>query len=312
MSTSDGRTSASANVARPQTPDEEAGRLEQLRGRWLGGLAPATARGYSGDVAAWLTWCQGAGVDPAAADDRDLTAYLGVIADLAVSTRVRRLAGIRSFYVWLRDEGVISAVPTVPTGSRPRSRGRDDARLVGLDAPAAAALMGAADAHSPRMSSLVATLLTTGVRISEALELTPAQLRHGSGGRVTATITGKGDRTRTVVVPPLALERLEAIRPDNDTDLFFRTRTGKPWTQRQVRDALTRLGRRHRLALHPHLLRHSAASISLARGVNIEAVRDMLGHGSLSTTQRYVRAAATLDGSPAYSLAAAIAPPSHP
>lgn len=87
------------------------------------------------------------------------------------------------------------------------------------------------------------------------------------------------------------------------------TRTGKAWTQREVRDALTRLGRRRGLRLHPHLLRHSAASISLARGANIEAVRDMLGHASLSTTQRYVRAAATLDGSPAYSLAAAVAPP---
>lgn len=86
------------------------------------------------------------------------------------------------------------------------------------------------------------------------------------------------------------------------------TRTGKAWTQREVRDTLTRLGRRRGLRLHPHLLRHSAASISLARGANIEAVRDMLGHASLSTTQRYVRAAATLDGSPAYSLATAVAP----
>lgn len=289
-----------------------AGRLEQLRGRWLGGLAPATARGYSADVAAWLAWCQGAGVDPAAAGDRDLTAYLAAIAELAPATKARRLAGIRSFYVWLRDEEVVTTVPTVPAGSRPRVRGRDDARLVGLDAAAAARLLGAADAHSPRMAALVATLLTTGARISEALELAPSQLRHGAGGRVTATITGKGDRTRTVVVPPLALERLEAIRPDDDADRFFRTRTGRPWTQRQVRDALTRFGRRHNLPLHPHLLRHSAASISLARGVNIEAVRDMLGHGSLSTTQRYVRAAATLDGSPAYSLAAAIAPTEQP
>ena len=111
----------------------------------------------------------------------------------------------------------------------------------------------------------------------------------------------------SIVVPPLALERLDAIQPDSPTELFFVTRTGKAWTQREVRDALTRLGRRHGLRLHPHLLRHSAASISLARGANIEAVRDMLGHASLSTTQRYVRAAATLDGSPAYSLAAAIA-----
>lgn len=224
----------------------------------------------------------------------------------ATSTRVRRLAGIRSFHTWLRDEGLATTVPELPAGARPRVRGRDDARLVGLDAATAAKLMAAADAHSPRMAALIATQLTTGARISETLALTPALLNVGAGGRVTTTITGKGGRVRTVVVPPLALERLDAVQPDSPTGLFFVTRTGKAWTQREVRDALTRLGRRHGLRLHPHLLRYSAASISLARGVNIEAVRDMLGHGSLSTTQRYVRAAATLDGSPAYSLAAVL------
>src|SRR5690606_12062459 len=236
-------------------------------------------------------------------------AYLASISRLATSTQVRRLAGIRSFHVWLRDEGVLVAVPELSVGAAPRTRGRDDARLLGLDAQGAAALMTAADAHSPRMAALIATLLTTGARISEALDLTPARLRAGAGGRVTTTITGKGGRMRTVVVPPpLALERLDAIRPDSPDGLFFVTRTGKAWTQREVRDTLTRLGRRRGLRLHPHLLRHSAASISLARGANIEAVRDMLGHASISTTQRYVRAAATLDGSPAYSLAAAVAP----
>lgn len=286
----------------------ESGGLEQLRDRWLGGLAPTTARGYRADVAHWLMWCAEADLDPRAATGRDLTAYLATLAELATTSRVRRLAGIRNFHTWLRDEGIVATVPELPAGARPRVRGRDDARLVGLDAPTAAALLAAADAHSPRMAALIATLLTTGARISEALALTPARLHPGAGGRVTTTITGKGDRIRTVVVPPLALERLELIHPEGDVERFFRTRTGKPWTQREVRDALKRLGRHHGLALHPHLLRHSAASISLARGANIEAVRDMLGHGSLSTTQRYLRAAATLDGSPAYSLAAAVAP----
>ena len=280
--------------------------LEQLRDRWLGGLAPTTARGYSADVRHWLRWCADSGVDPRSATGRDLTAYLASLEHLATSTRVRRLAGIRSFHTWLRDEGLAATVPEPPAGARPRVRGRDDARLVGLDAATAAQLMAAADAHSPRMAALIATQLTTGARISETLALSPALLSAGAGGRVTTTITGKGGRVRTVVVPPLALERLDAIQPDSPTELFFVTRTGKAWTQREVRDALTRLGRRHGLRLHPHLLRHSAASISLARGANIEAVRDMLGHASLSTTQRYVRAAATLDGSPAYSLAAVL------
>lgn len=292
----------------PPTPAGGAGRLEQLRARWLGGLAPSTARGYSTDVAAWLNWCEEVGIDPATAQDRDLTGYLAAIADRAPSTRARRLAGIRSFYTWLHDEGAVDVVPAVPAGSRPRVRGRDDARLLGVDIETAAALITAADQWSPRMSALVATLLATAARISEGLSLTPAHLRPAGGGRVVTTIHGKGDRVRTVAVPPLALERLEAIAPEDPSLPFFVTRTGRAWSPREARDSLSRLGRRAGIPLHPHLLRHSGASIALAQGADIEAVREMLGHSSLSTTQRYLRARRALDASPTYAIAAAIAP----
>lgn len=291
----------------PSTAPSE--RLDHLRSRWLGGLSPATARGYSSDIASWLTWCADEGVTPDRAEDRDLTAYLASIAHLAPSTRARRVAGIRSFYSWLRDEGITSHVPTVPTGSRPRTRGRDDTRLLGLDAAQAAALISAADAHSPRLSALVATLLSTSMRISEALALTPAAMHPAGGGRVVTTIHGKGERVRTIAVPPLALERLESLAPPTPTSPYFVTRTGRPWSQREARDSITRLGRRTGTPLHPHTLRHSGASIALAHGADIEAVREMLGHSSLSTTQLYLRARRSLDASPTYAVAAAIAPP---
>lgn len=93
--------------------------------------------------------------------------YLATLAELATTTRVRRLAGIPSFHTWLRDEGTVATVPQVPATARPRARGRVDTRLLGLDAPAAA-LLGVADEHSPRMAALIATLLTTGARIAVA------------------------------------------------------------------------------------------------------------------------------------------------
>lgn len=281
--------------------------LDTLAARWLGGLAPATRSGYAADARAWLAYATANGIDPATATCRDLAAWVATLDDLAPSTRARRVAGVRSFYTWLRDEGVVAAVPELPRSARPRTRGQDDARLVGLGADEASRVMAAADIHSPRMSALVALTLTTGLRIHEALALTAGDLRVGGGGRVTATISGKGDRVRTVVVPPLAVERLDAIRP-TEGGAFFRTRTGRVWGQREARDALARLGVRLRLDLHPHTLRHTAASLALAGGANVEAVRAMLGHASLTTTQKYVRAAGNLDQSPAYALAAAVAP----
>ncbi|UYG18313.1 tyrosine-type recombinase/integrase (plasmid) [Brachybacterium huguangmaarense] len=282
--------------------------IEQLRARWLGGLALATARGYAHDVAAWLEHCAAAGIDPAAASDRDLTGYLGAIAHLAPATRARRLAGIASFYRWLHDEGVVATVPSVPAGSRPHVRGRDDARLIGLDVDQAAALIIQADAWSDRMGAFVATLLSTGARLSEALTLVPAAIVPAGGGRHVTTIHGKGNRTRTVAVPPLALERLERIEPADPHAPYFVTRSGRAWGAREARDSLARLGRRAGVPLHPHLLRHSAGSIALAQGVDVERVREMLGHASLSTTQLYVRARHSIDASATYAVAAAIAP----
>lgn len=280
--------------------------IERLSARWLGMLAPSTRRGYRSDARSWLAHCSEVGLDPRAATGRDLAAWLDGLSHLKASTRARRLSAVSSLYGWLKDEGMIVAVPEVPRSSRPRSRGQDDARLVGLDKSTATRLLAAADVHSPRMAALVAVGLTTGLRIDELLGLTPSHLRTDGGGRVLATVIGKRGRTRTVVVPPLAAERLVALTPDV-RDPYFMTRTGKPWTQREARDALGRLGRSIGVSkLHPHLLRHTAASLALASGASMEAVRAMLGHESLATTQRYVRAAGALDNSPAYALAAAL------
>lgn len=279
--------------------------LDTLTSRWLGTLAPTTRSGYSADARAWLSYAYSEGIDPKSATGRDIAGWVATLAALAPSTRARKVAGVRSFYAWLRDEGVVAAVPELPRSARPRVRGQDDARLVGLSSSDAYRVMSAADEHSPRMAALVSVLFTTGLRIQEALALTVDDLRVDGGGRVTATITGKGERVRTVVVPPVAVERLDAIRP-RDGGVYFRTRTGRSWDQREARDALSRMGNRLGMHLHPHILRHTAASLSLANGRDIDAVRMMLGHSSLTTTQRYVRAAGNLDRTPAYVLQEAI------
>ncbi|SLN01209.1 Tyrosine recombinase XerC [Brachybacterium faecium] len=275
--------------------------LDTLRSRWLGTLAPTTRSGYSADARAWLSYAYSEGIDPKTATGRDVAEWVATLNAFAPSTRARRVAGVRSFYTWLRDEGVVAAVPELPRSVRPRVRGQDDARLVGLSSSDAYRVMSAADEHSPRMAALVSVLFTTGLRIHEALALTAGDLRVDGGGRVTATITGKGERVRTVVIPPVAVERLDAIRPQ-DGGVYFRTRTGRSWDQREARDALGRMGNRLGMHLHPHILRHTAASLALARGRGIEDVRMMLGHSSLTTTQRYVRAAGNLDRTPAYVL----------
>lgn len=289
----------------PTSPTRE---VSQHASRWLGGLSLATRRGYSTDVAQWIAWCVSHGIDARTVTGRDTTQWLADISHLSPATRSRKLAAVNSFYRYLRDEGIVDADPAPPSSRRPRVRGHNAARLKGLDADQAQTLLRVADDSSARLAAIVSLMLTTGLRVSEAASITPNMVTTDSGGRVVLTVTGKGERVRSVVVPPVAVERLAAIAPTNGFEFYFRTSSGKQWTPDEIRDSIARLGRRAGiLHLHPHALRHTAGTLSVKGGANIEAVRQMLGHASLNTTQQYVTAAGALDASPAYLLASQVA-----
>lgn len=153
--------------------------------------------------------------------------------------------------------------------------------------------------EAARDQAVLSLLYGCGLRISEALSLKrsdaplPEMLR----------ITGKGSKTRLVPVLPAVREALDAyvaILPfvvDADAPLF-RAKRGGPLSPRHVQATVQAL--RGRLGLPdsatPHALRHSFATHLLGAGADLRSIQELLGHASLSTTQRYteVDAAALL------------------
>jgi len=141
-----------------------------------------------------------------------------------------------------------------------------------------------------RDAAVLTLLYGCGLRISEALSLTgsdaplPASLR----------IAGKGGKTRLAPVLPAVrkavAEYLEAIEFDIGPDEpLFRAARGGPLKPRHVQATVQRL--RGRLGLSeratPHALRHSFATHLLGAGADLRSIQELLGHASLSTTQRY-------------------------
>jgi integrase/recombinase XerC len=130
-----------------------------------------------------------------------------------------------------------------------------------------------------------------GLRISEALGL---KRKDTEGGRDALTVTGKGNKTRMVPLLPQVANLIAAyvaICPYDlppDGPLFLGARGG-PLSPRIVQLAMARL--RGALGLPdsatPHALRHSFATHLLARGGDLRAIQELLGHASLSTTQIY-------------------------
>lgn len=144
--------------------------------------------------------------------------------------------------------------------------------------------------EAARDHAVLTLLYGCGLRVSEALSLTGADAPVGASLR----ILGKGSKTRIVPVLPAVSEAIEAYRratpwPSIGADPLFRAKRGGPLTPRHVQAAVQRL--RGRLGLPasttPHALRHSFATHLLGAGVDLRSIQELLGHASLSTTQKY-------------------------
>jgi integrase/recombinase XerC len=162
----------------------------------------------------------------------------------------------------------------------------------------------AAEASDPwvgaRDLAILLLLYGAGLRVAEALSLRAADLPLGA----TLRVTGKRSKTRIVPVVPAVTEAIQDYVRQcpyvlaGDAPLFVGAKGGPlnpDLVRRAVRAARTRLGLPD--SLTPHALRHSFATHLLARGADLRALQELLGHASLSSTQIYtaVDAAHLLD-----------------
>jgi integrase/recombinase XerD len=132
-----------------------------------------------------------------------------------------------------------------------------------------------------------------GFRVSEVVALRWADIVDAKDDGAYATVTGKGDKVRTVRLSVETAKVLRELRGDaSEMAYVFAGRDGKPiaavsaWRHVSKAAKAAGIGR----AVSPHFLRHSHASHSLERGASLVLVRDTLGHASVATTDRYLHA----------------------
>lgn len=212
---------------------------------------------------------------------------------LAARSLSQTLSAIRGFHAFL-DRRLDTPAPQLALvrgpkakPSLPRPVTEDQARglLAEPDADPDAAPWEAA-----RDRAVLTLLYGCGLRISEGLSLTRAEAPFGE----TLRIVGKGAKTRIVPVLPAVRQAVDAYLalqpfPLQPADALFRARRGGPLSPRHVQASVQRL--RGRLGLPerttPHALRHSFATHLLGAGADLRSIQELLGHASLSTTQKY-------------------------
>ena len=233
----------------------------------------------------------------------DLRAFLAQrrAEGLAASSAARELSGVRAFLKYAAEQaGEIANLPRTRAPKRPRTLPRpaspDDAMGLAENAADAASApwIGARDL------AILLLLYGAGLRVAEALSLTAHVLPIGT----TLRVTGKRSKTRIVPIVPAVREAIDDyVRQcpyplSGDVPLFLGARGGSlnaDLVRRSVAAARRRLGLPETLT--PHALRHSFATHLLARGADLRALQELLGHASLSSTQIYtaVDAARLLD-----------------
>ncbi len=288
---------------------------------------PGLADGCTAElVRAWQQWLQSerrASDHTLAAYSRDLIAFFGFLAEhlgepptptdllalrapdfrawlarratagLARTSTARALSVVRTFFRWMRrtGRGDNAAINLVRSPKLPHAVPKPLGEAEASEAVSAIGDLAAEPWQGLRDVAVATLLYGCGLRISEALSLTRAEAPLAGDG---LTVTGKGRKQRMVPVLPAVREAVAAyiaacphtLEPDAP---LFRGARGGPLSPRIVQMQMQKL--RGWLALPdtatPHALRHSFATHLLGAGGDLRAIQELLGHASLSTTQRY-------------------------
>lgn len=208
------------------------------------------------------------------------------------ASRARSLSGIKSYLTWLDRQGIMhnAAIINVRSPKLPHKLPRPLHEAQAMDLLDNAGMLERKDWVGLRNNALFALLYGCGLRINEALSLNIKDMPRDSFLRVI----GKGNKERQVpvldIVETTLHEYLDACphlrAPERAIFLGSRgARLNQGVAQRALRDLRGVLGLPENAT--PHALRHSFATHLLQNGANLREIQELLGHSSLSTTQRY-------------------------
>jgi integrase/recombinase XerC len=262
-----------------------------------------TATAYESDIRDFINFYEkysGADLYPNDLSRIDTTAFRSFLANraarkLTFKSTARALSSLRGFFKYTdkkhdikNDQISLISSPKVPR-SLSKAISANDIQSMS-DMTASISDTAEHEWIAARDSALIMLIFGSGLRISEALSLTDADV---AGRPEILRIRGKGNKERLVPVLPAvydAIEKYKHIRPYSDGILFYSVR-GLPMSARMAEKTIEKLRKLLQLPEYvtPHALRHSFATALLAGGVDLRSLQELLGHASLATTQLYTK-----------------------
>lgn len=288
------------------TDEHVAGHIEAFL-QWLRvekGYSPHTVSNYQRDLNEFTALDRGAGplTSVSQLDSRRVRAFVYSLHGRNRSSSVaRKLSALRSFFRYLRKNGIIEHDPAAAVAA-PKAEGYLPTVLSVDEVFSLLEMPGPTDTYAARDRAMLELLYSTGMRVAElaALDLQQVDLAEGM-----VRVRGKGGKERLVPMGNPACEAVSAYLPQREIllraaaekgagekasgqALLLNARGGR-LTTRSIERLVGMYAERAGIAarVSPHALRHSFATHLLEMGADLRTVQELLGHASLSTTQRY-------------------------
>jgi integrase/recombinase XerD len=215
------------------------------------------------------------------------------------STLARKLATLNSLYQYLIDLELVNVSP-ITKSHRPKVSQRIPSSLSNEEVK-----MILKHIDNLQDKAIVVLLLTTGLRSSELLSIKKQNILIERDGQTFSIdkiledslkendiayirVVGKGDKEREVPITgktlSILVEYLKEANPyiDNQTPIF-------PISYHTLWRKIKTIGKKLAITVHPHKLRHTAATMALASGAELRVIQELLGHASPTTTARYAK-----------------------
>jgi integrase/recombinase XerD len=262
------------------------------------GLSANTASAYRRDLAKFHVFAQKRKLPLESISRDDLVDFLAGLYRLKLESRTvaRNLVTLRNFFRFAQVQELISADPSIHLES-PKIRRSLPGYLRLEEVERLLAQPDTKTALGLRDRAMLEVLYSTGLRVSELVGLRVSDLDRSAG---CVRCTGKGDKERIVPVGRKALSTVEKYLSGGRPELLrnganhasaslFVNRRGASLSRVGVWKILSAYGRKAslRVALKPHMLRHSFATHLLEGGADLRSVQLMLGHADIATTQIY-------------------------
>jgi integrase/recombinase XerC len=268
--------------------------LESVRG-----FSSRSTEAYRSDLERYVNYCQNHDILPEKASSYEVQKFIAELSAerMSASSVNRSLSSIRGLYRWMvriknRNENPCLTIKNIKAPKKlPVVLWEDEMALF-------AALPDKAGILWPeRDKALILSMYSGGLRIQELVSL---YLKDLSATFDEAKITGKGGKQRYVFFSneaksaiieylPYRLERFKKAGVNGKNGALFISSKGKPISVSGVRWIISRYAQHSEIGknIHPHALRHSFATHLVNSGCDVRVVQKMLGHSSISTTQRY-------------------------